>query len=166
MREILIEKVTVNIGVGQPGEDLDHAKDLLSRLSGGRTVVETRAKRREPTFKLRQGLPIGTKVTIRGPDAKEFLEKALIAKRKVLKLSNFDKQGNFSFGVHEYIDFPGVKYDPSMPVFGFDVCVSLTRKGRRVALRKLRSAKIGKNHRIPKEEAVEFVKANFGVSVE
>jgi large subunit ribosomal protein L5 len=166
MKEILIEKVTVNIGVGQPGENLDHARDLLSRLSGGRKVVETHAKRREPTFKLRKGLAIGAKVTIRGPDAKEFLEKALTAKRKVLKLSNFDKQGNFSFGVHEYIDFPGVKYDPSMPVFGFDVCVSLTRKGRRVTLRRLRPAKVGKNQRIPKEEAIEFLKTSFGVTVE
>ncbi len=166
MREILIEKVTVNIGVGQPGESLDHARDLLSRLAGGRKTVETRAKRREPTFKLRKDLPIGTKVTIRGPDAKEFLEKALTAKRKVLKESNFDKQGNFSFGIHEYIDFPGVKYDPSMAMFGFDVCVSLTRKGRRVALRKLRSAKIGKKHRIAKEEAMEFVKTSFDVKFE
>lgn len=166
MRDILIEKVTVNIGVGQPGESLDHARELLGRLADGRTTVETKAKRREPTFKLRKDLPIGTKVTLRGKAAKDFLEKALIAKRKVLKASNFDKQGNVSFGVHEYIDFPGVKYDPSMPMFGFDVCVSLTRKGKRVALRKLRSAKIGKKHRIAKEEAMEFVKANFGVTLE
>jgi len=90
----------------------------------------------------------------------------LTAKRKVLKESNFDKQGNLSFGVHEYIDFPGVKYDPSIPMFGFDVCVSLTRKGKRVTLRKLRPAKIGKKHRIAKDEAIEFVKSTFGVNFE
>lgn len=166
MREIFIEKITVNIGVGEPGETLDHARELLGRLAGGRTTVETRAKRREPAFKLRKDLPIGTKVTLRGDEAKAFLEKALLAKRKTLKTTNFDRQGNFSFGVHEYIDFPGVKYDPSMPMFGFDVCVSLTRKGRRVTLRKLRPGRIGKGHRISKEEAMEYATASFGVKFE
>lgn len=64
MREILVEKVTVNIGVGAPGEKLDQAKTLLNRLTGGKTPVETQAKKRDPVFKLRKGLPIGTKVTL------------------------------------------------------------------------------------------------------
>lgn len=166
MRELLIEKVVVNIGCGQPGEILDNAKDLLSRLCGGRTPIETKARKREPTFKLRKDLPIGTKVTLRGDIAKTFLEKAIIAKRKILKRSNFDKQGNFAFGVHEYIDFPGVKYDPSMEMYGFDVCVTLTRKGNRVKTRMLQPAKIGKNHRISKEEAMGFVEKNFGAKLE
>lgn len=166
MREILIEKVTANIGIGEPGEKLDHAKGLLSRLAEDRKPIETHAKRREPAFKLRKGLSIGAKVTLRGPSAKSFLEKALTAKRKVLDESNFDKQGNFAFGIREYIDFPGAKYDPSIPMYGFDVCVSLTRKGRRVSLRKLRPAKVGKHHRITKEEAMEFVKSTFEVKFE
>jgi len=166
VRNILIEKVTVNIGVGEPGQTLDQARDLLGRLAGGRKTLETRAKRREPTFRLRKDLPIGCKVTIRGKDAKEFLDKALTAKRKVIKSSNFDKQGNLSFGISEYIDFPGIKYDPSMPMFGFDVCVSLTRPGRRVQLRKLEPAKVGKSHRITKDEAMEYVKTTFGVTLE
>jgi large subunit ribosomal protein L5 len=166
MREILIEKVTVNIGVGEPGEKLDQAKDLLSRIAEDRKPIETQAKRREPAFKLRKGLSIGSKVTLRDAAAKSFLEKALIARRKALKESNFDRQGNFAFGVREYIDFPGVKYDPSIPMFGFDVCVSLTRRGRRVSVRKLRPASIGKSHRITKEEAIEFVKNTFDVKFE
>lgn len=166
MREILIDKVTVNIGVGEPGTTLDAARELLGRLAEGRKPVETHAKRREPVFKLRKGLAIGTKVTLRGEDAKAFLEKALTAKRKTLKLSNFDKQGNFAFGVHEYIDFPGVKYDPTIAMFGFDVCVSLTRRGARVSRRRLRPAKVGKKHRVTKEEATEYAKENFGVKFE
>lgn len=166
MREILIEKVTVNIGVGEPGEKLDQAKDLLSRIAEDRKPIETQAKRREPAFKLRKGLSIGSKVTLRDAAAKSFLEKALIARRKALKESNFDRQGNFAFGVREYIDFPGVKYDPSIPMFGFDVCVSLTRRGRRVSVRKLRPASVGKSHRITKEEAMEFVKNTFDVKFE
>ncbi len=166
MRDILIEKVVVNIGCGQPGEVLDNAKDLLSRLADGRKPIETKAKRREPTFKLRKDLPIGTKVTLRGDSAKTFLEKAIIAKRKVLKKSNFDKQGNFAFGVHEYIDFPGVKYDPSMEMYGFDVCVTLGRKGSRVKTRMLRPSKIGRKHRVTKDEAIDFVEKSFGAKFE
>ena len=165
MREIRIEKVTVNIGVGAPGDKLEQAKTLISRLAD-KSPVETYARRRDPVFKLRKGLPIGAKVTLRGEDAKAFLEKALIAKRKLLKLSNFDKQGNFAFGVHEYIDFPGAKYDPAIAMFGFDVCVSLARRGKRVATRRLRSAPIGRNHRITRDEAMEFAKNAFSVRVE
>ncbi|MBU0533023.1 50S ribosomal protein L5 [Candidatus Micrarchaeota archaeon] len=166
MRDIMIEKVVVNIGVGEPGERLDNAKNLLSKLTDDRVPVETHAKKRQPSFKLRKGLAIGTMITLRGEEAKTFLEKALIAKRKILNTRNFDKQGNLSFGVHEYIDFPGVKYDPAMEMYGFDVCVSLVRPGKRVSLRKLKSAKIGKKHRISKEEAMEFVKNNFDVKFE
>jgi large subunit ribosomal protein L5 len=166
MREIIIEKVTVNIGVGAPGDKLDQAKSLLSRLTENRKPVETHARRRDPVFKLRKGLPIGAKVTLRGPSAKSFLEKALAAKRKLLKQSNFDKQGNFAFGVHEYIDFPGAKYDPGIAMFGFDVCVSLGRRGRRVNSRRLRSSKIGKAHRVTKEEAMEFAQSTLSVRLE
>ena len=166
MREIMIDKVTVNIGVGAPGDKLEQAKTLLSRLTEGRKPIETAARRRDPVFKLRKGLPIGAKVTLRGPSAKTFLEKALVAKRKQLKESNFDKQGNFAFGVHEYIDFPGVKYDPGIAMFGFDVCVSLGRRGRRVSQRRLRSGRVGNRQRITKEEAMEYAKSALSVRLE
>jgi large subunit ribosomal protein L5 len=166
MREILIEKVTVNIGVGAPGEKLEQAKGLLGRLADGRTPVETHARRRDPVFKLRKGMPIGTKVTLRGDAAKSFLEKALSAKRRVLRESNFDNQGNFAFGVHEYIDFPGAKYDPDIAMFGFDICVSLSRRGRRVSARRLRSKPVGRAHRISRDEAMEFAKNTLSVKVE
>lgn len=166
MREILIEKVTVNIGVGAPGDKLEQAKGLLERLADGRKPVETHARRRDPVFKLRKGLPIGTKVTLRGAEAKAFLDKAITAKRRVLRQSNFDKQGNFAFGVHEYIDFPGAKYDPGIAMFGFDICVSLSRRGRRVSIRKLKPASVGKTHRISREEAMEFAKSSLNVKIE
>jgi large subunit ribosomal protein L5 len=166
MRGILIEKVTVNIGVGAPGEKLEQAKGLLERLADGRKPVETHARRRDPVFKLRKGLPIGTKVTLRGEDARTFLDKALSAKRRVLRESNFDRQGNFAFGIHEYIDFPGAKYDPGIAMFGFDICVSLSRKGRRVMLRRMRPASVGKHHRVSREEAMEFAKSSLKVKIE
>lgn len=165
MREILIEKVTMNMGVGAPGEKLEYAKELIKRLTG-RTPVETLAKRREPVFKLRKGMPIGAKVTLRRAPAREFLEKALLAKRRTLSQNNFDKTGNFAFGVAEYIDFPGAKYDPAMGMLGFDVAVTLMRKGKRVAHRKLMRSKVGHKHRITKDDAIEYARSVLNIKIE
>lgn len=166
MRKISVEKVTVNIGTGQPGEILDNAKLLLERLTDGEKPIETAAKRREPAFKLRKGMPIGTSVVLRGKKARDFLEKAFAAKRKTIKARNFDKEGNFAFGIAEYIDFPGAKYDPAMEMYGFDICVTLKRPGKRVTKRRYKKAKIGKKHRITKDEAMEFAKSEFGIKIE
>ena len=164
MRDMLVEKVTVNMGVGSPGERLEYAKELLQRLTN-RKVVETKARRREPVFKLRPGLPIGAKVTIRGKDALVFLDKALAARKRTVSANSFDDHGNFSFGIAEYIDFPGAKYDPKIGMFGFDVCITLTRPGKRVALRRIGSSKIGRNHRIKRDEALAFAKEKLGIKL-
>ncbi len=164
MRRIRIEKVVVNIGVGEPGERLEKAKTLLQRLTGAK-VVETEAKKKIPKWGIRPGLKIGVKVTLRGKAAEEFLNKALDAVDRKIKESSFDEFGNFSFGIHEYINIPGVKYDPKIGIFGMDVSVSLERPGFRVKRRKVRSAKVGKRHLITKDEAIAFVKENYGVEV-
>ena len=166
MKEIFIEKVTVNIGVGSPGERLEHAKNLMSKLTGNRKPIETLARKRDPVFKLRKGLPIGAKVTIRGKDTQQFIEKALTARRRPLAQANFDNQGNLSFGVPEYIDFPGAKYDPTIGMFGFDVCVTLSRAGNRVTKRRFNNSKIGKTHKITKEEGMDFIVKNFNAKIE
>lgn len=164
MKAVKIEKVTVNIGVGSAGERLDFARELLTKLTG-RKPIETLAKKRNPVFHLRVGLPIGIKVTLRGKAAHEFVDKALTARRRTISDRSFDKQGNFSFGVPEYIDFPGAKYDPKIGMFGFDVCVTLTRPGRRVMLRKQKQSKIGKSHIVSRQEAMDYaigvLKAKF-----
>ncbi|MCP4646731.1 MAG: 50S ribosomal protein L5 [bacterium] len=165
MREIMIDKVTVNMGIGEPGEPLEKAKNLLGALCES-TIVETKARDRNPTFKLRKGMPIGVKTTLRGKRAAEFVTKALAAKKKVLSESNFDNRGNFSFGIKEYIDFPGAKYDPTIGMLGFDVCVTLNRKGERVKKRILKTTKVGKKHILTKEEGIEFAKSRFDVTME
>ncbi len=164
MQEIRVDKVTVNIGIGSPGERLDLAKELLRRLSNS-TPCETTAKRREPVFKLRPGLPIGTKVTLRGAKALEFLDKALIARKRIIPSRSFDARGNFSFGVPEYIDFPGAKYDPKIGMVGFDVCVTLVRPGKRVEMRRTMKSKIGKRHYITKDAARAFAKEKLNVKL-
>lgn len=165
MREIEIEKVTLNIGVGKGGEKLENAKKLLERLSGCK-AVPTKAKVRNPVFRIKKGDMIGTKTTMRGKAALEFLKKALQAKDNSLPARSFDNLGNFSFGIGEYIEFPGAKYDPKIGIIGFDVCVTLRRKGgRRVALRRRGRAKIGKAHLLTKSEGIEFAKNVLGIKV-
>ncbi|MCX8175075.1 MAG: 50S ribosomal protein L5 [Candidatus Micrarchaeota archaeon] len=165
MRGIVVDKVTLNIGVGRGGVELENAKTLLERLSGSK-AVPTHAKVRNPVFRIKKGDVIGTKTTLRGSRAVEFVKKALKAKSFSLSSRSFDKEGNFSFGVPEYILFPGAKYDPQIGMLGFDVCVTLRRRGFRVSRRRRAKSRIGASHRITKQEGIEFAKKEFGISVE
>jgi len=161
MRSIKIEKITLNIGCGTK-TPIDHAKAILENLSE-RKVVITKTRKRT-TFNVPKDKPIGCKVTIR-QGAEEILRRLLDAKDNKLKVSNFDDSGNFAFGIKEYIEVPGMEYDPKLGILGFDVCVTLQRSGYRVKRKKLAS-RIGKRHRITKEDAINFVKDRFGVTME
>ncbi|HQT44610.1 MAG TPA: 50S ribosomal protein L5 [Candidatus Micrarchaeota archaeon] len=165
MRTLVIEKVTANIGVGNAGESLQNAKILLERLSG-KKAVSTKAKTRNPVWKTKKGDEIGAKVTIRGPGAVEFIKKSLVARNKPLSERCFDDSGNFAFGVGEYIDFPGAKYDPKIGIIGYDVAVTMKRKGgKRVSSRRHAKSKIGAKHEITREETVGFAKEVLGANV-
>ncbi len=165
MKALAIDKVTANIGVGKAGEVLENAKTLLERLSGGRAVA-TKAKTRNPVWKTKKGDPIGAKVTLRGNAAVEFLKKSFVARGKPLAERSFDNSGNFAFGVAEYIDFPGAKYDPKIGIIGYDVAVTMKRKGgMRVALRRHAKAKIGAKHRITRDETIVYAKEVLGANV-
>lgn len=165
MRAVVIDKVTLNIGVGNGGAELENAKTLLERLSG-RKAIETLAKGRNPVFKIKKGDAIGAKTTLRGEEAVAFVKKALHVKGFTLSGRNFDRVGNFSFGVPEYIEFPGAKYDPKIGIIGFDVCVTLRRKGGwRTARRRAVRAAMGPSHRLTKEEGIAFAKESLGVTV-
>ena len=163
MREIRLEKVTINIGVGEAGPKLEMAKKLLEKISEEKVVITKTHKR--STFGVAKKRPIGVKITLRGEKAKEFLINTLKAKDNRINPDQFDGNGNFSIGVKEYIDLPGVKYDPEIGIMGMDVCVTLVRPGFRVKNRKIRSKKVGKKHRITKEEAKEWMEKEFDVKV-
>lgn len=164
MKEIRIDKVTLNIGVGEAGDRLEKAKTLLERISG-KTVVQTTAKKRIPTWNVRPGLAIGVKTTLRGKEAEEIFKRLLVAKENRIKPSHFDNEGNLSFGLEEYMHIPGVKYDPTLGVIGLNVCVTLKRKGGyRTKRKSYKSAKIGRRHRISKGEAEEFFKNKFDIT--
>jgi large subunit ribosomal protein L5 len=165
MREITVDKVTLNIGVGEAGQKLENARSLLNRITG-RKPVTTVARVRSPTWKLKQGDQIGTKVTLRGKEALALLKRALEAVDFSVNGRSFDRKGNFAFGVHEYIDFPGVKYDPKIGILGFDVCVTLKRRGDRVLRRRRAPARrIAPGHGITADEAREFATGALGVKI-
>lgn len=163
MRKIKIEKVTLNMGTGNDEKNNKKAINLLSKFSDKKPVI-CFAKKRVPSFNIRPGMPIGAKVTLRGKQAKEVLKNLLQARENILPESCFDENG-FSFGIAEYIDIPGFKYDVDIGMKGFDVCVTLERPGFSVKRRKA-SSKISKKHKILKEDAISFAKQEFGVKVE
>lgn len=165
MKDVIVDKVTLNIGIGKSGQELENAKTLLERLSGAK-AVPTHAKVRNPVFHIKKGDIIGTKATLRGPHAIEFVKKALKVKAFTLPQRSFDREGNFSFGVPEYIEFPGAKYDPQIGMMGFDVCVTLRRRGYRVVRRRRSKSRIGHSHRLKKEDGMEFAKSAFSINVQ
>jgi large subunit ribosomal protein L5 len=164
MREIRIEKVTLNIGCGGDLQKIERGKKLLELLSGEKPTV-TKSKRRS-TFGIAKGKPVGVKVTLRKKDAEEFFKKVLLAVDKKIKMSQFDKDGNLNIGIKEYIDLPNVKYQPSIGILGFDVAVTFERPGYRVKRRKVKKGKISKEHKINKEDVIKFLEEKFGVVVE
>ncbi|NGM69456.1 50S ribosomal protein L5 [Natronolimnobius sp. AArcel1] len=163
MREPTVEKVVVHMGVGQGGRELAKAEDIIEEITSQQSV-RTQAQRTEPDFGIRQGDPIGTKVTLRGEDAAEFLETALPLAE--LSLTQFDDTGNFSFGVEEHTEFPSQEYDPSVGIFGLDVTVNLVRPGYRIAKRDKATRSIPSNHRLTPEDAAAYLESNFDVTVE
>jgi len=162
MREPRIEKVVVHMGVGEGGRELADAEDILEAVTGQQSV-RTSAKRTVQEFNIREGDPIGAKVTLRDEAAEEFLETALALVD--LSASQFDETGNFSFGIEEHTEFPSQEYDPNVGIYGLDVTVNLVRPGYRVAKRDKVSRSIPSGHRLDAEDAVAFLEANFDVEV-
>ncbi|QGA80971.1 50S ribosomal protein L5 [Candidatus Nanohalobium constans] len=163
MKEIEISKVIVNIGEGQVGDGVEKAHDLIEKLTG-KTPVRTESNDSAKTFGLRSGLNIGAMTTIRGEDAEELLNKVAPAVDQI-KDSAFDGNGNFSFGVSEYIDVPGLDYDADIGMKGFQVIVVLERPGYRVKKRDYKPSEIGDDHKVSDEEAKEFIEENLEIEV-
>lgn len=163
MKRISVGKVVINIGVGRSGEPVERAKHGLEDLTG-KTPTVTTAKKNLRDFGIHQGEPIGAMVTLRRKDATDFLKRCLEAKGNKMNLSSFDDYGNISMGIREHIDIPGTKYNPDIGIFGMNVCVSLVRPGYSISKKRGKS-RIGKEHRISKEWAIEYFTNGFGVEV-
>ncbi len=164
MRGLEIEKVVVNIGVGEAGDRLLKAQKVMEKLTGQR-AIQTISRKTIRDWGIRRGMPIGAKVTLRGERAKGFLKEALWAKNNILAHYNFDAEGNFSFGIVDYTDFKDMKYDPEIGLFGMDISVSLQRPGYRVANRRISRTRLPHRHRVTRQEAIQFIKERFETEV-
>jgi large subunit ribosomal protein L5 len=162
MREPSVEKVVVHMGIGEGGEPLATAEDILGEVTG-QQPVRTTAKKTVQDFNIREGDPIGAKVTLRGDDAEEFLDTALPLAE--IDEAQFDETGNFSFGVEEHTEFPSQEYDPQIGIYGLDVTVNMVRPGYRISKRDKVSRPIPSKHRLTAEDAIAYLEANYDVEV-
>jgi len=165
MKNIRIEKITLNIGAGKDQTRLEKGIMLLKSIANA-TPIKTITKKRIQEWGLRPGLPIGCKVTLRKGTAYKLLPRLLDAVDNRLAEKKFDQNGSVSFGIPEYIEISGVKYDPKIGVMGLEVCVTLERPGFRIKKRKLLARRIPAKHRISKQEAIDFMGSNFNTKVE
>lgn len=164
MRQIRIEKVTLNIGAGKDQDKLKKSIKLLQNLTGI-TPVKTITQKRIAGWGLRPGLPIGCKLTLRKDKAKTILTRLFQAKENKLSDSEVDNSGNISFGIHEYIDIPEAKYDPDIGIMGLQVSVTLERPGFRIKRRKIMKRKISKKHKISKGDAMVYLQKEFKIKL-
>jgi large subunit ribosomal protein L5 len=164
MQQIKVEKVTVNISAGEVGSKVEKSVDLLEKITG-KEPVKTSSGPDSKSFGIREGLDIGAMVTLRGEEAREFLEKVIPAADNISEEA-FDGNGNFSFGVGEYIDVPGVDYDSDIGMKGFEVAVTLERPGYRVKKRDYKPTQVGKQHKVSDADAKEFVEEELGIEVD
>jgi large subunit ribosomal protein L5 len=164
MKTIRIEKLTLNIGAGKEQSVLEKGMILLKNITGV-DPVKTITQKRIAGWGLRPGLPIGCKLTIRGGQASVLIKRLLAAKNNTLAITNFDEEGNISFGIKEYIDIAEAKYDPRLGIMGLQASVTLERPGFRVKKRKIRKRTLPRNHRISKKESMEFMQKNFSIKV-
>ena len=164
MEEVKIAKATINIGVGESGERLARAEKLLSSITD-QQPVRTYSKVTNPEFGIRKGQPIACKVTLRGEKANKAIKMILDGIEGRLKASQFDAQGNVSFGIHEHIDIPGMRYDPDIGIFGMDLSITFEKPGYRINRRKIQRKKVPDKHKVTQEESMEFMKKNFQVNI-
>jgi large subunit ribosomal protein L5 len=127
-----VQKITLNMGVGEAKTDskqLDAALEELTTIAGQRAQMR-RARKSVASFKIREGMPIGARVTLRGARMWEFLDRLIsIALPRIrdfrgLSASSFDGRGNYSLGVREQIIFPEIDYDSISTIRGFDIAIT------------------------------------------
>jgi large subunit ribosomal protein L5 len=162
MRGIVMDKLVINIGSGSEEKTFANAK-LLLELITKRNPAPSFSRKRNPAFKVTKGQRIGAFVTVRGDETAPLAKRLLDAIDDKLKESSIT-ENSVSFGIKEYIDISGVKYDPKIGMLGMNVNISFKRKGERVMLRKRKLASVAKRHRIVTRELIkDYMKNKFNI---
>ncbi|MCI4336865.1 MAG: 50S ribosomal protein L5, partial [Thermoplasmata archaeon] len=145
------------------GETRTKAERVLQMVTHQKPVP-TRSRTTNRDFGIREGQEIGAKVTLRGEKAVEFLGRALDTRDRVLDPDSVDRRGCFSFGIPDYTDFVGMKYDPEIGVRGMDVTVEVGRAGWRVRDRQISSRPVPRAAAITPDETRQFLATSFKVT--
>ncbi len=156
LREIKIEKIVFSIG--GTGDYLEKGFKLLQLLSD-KKPAKMQTRKRIPSFGIRPKLEVGAVVTIR-KNINDVLRKILAAEDNTFRKKQIS-ENNFSFGVKEYIEIPGMEYQRDIGIMGFDVTIVFKRAGRRVKLKKIKRGKIPKRQIISPQEIIKFMEDNF-----
>ena len=164
MNEIVISKATISIGVGESGERLSRAMSLLEKMFD-QAPVKTFSKVTNPEFGIRKYQPMACKLTLRGEKADKAINMVLEGKGRSLKETQFDANGNLSFGINEHIDIPNMRYDPDIGIFGLNVSITFEKPGYRINKRKIQQKRVPQRHRITKEETLKFMEDNFQINL-
>ena len=164
MEEVRIAKATINIGVGEAGEQLARAEKLLETITHQKPV-RTFSKITNPEFGIRKGQPVACKVTLRDQKAHDAVKMVLDGVGNKLRASQFDRNGNVSFGIEEHIDIPGMRYDPDIGIFGMNVSVTFEKPGYRIKRRKIQRKQVPPKHQATPEETQEYMRDKFQVKI-
>lgn len=164
MQEVKIAKATVSIGVGESGEQLARAEKLLDTITHQKPV-RTFSKITNPEFGIRKGQPIACKVTLRDEKAHDAVKMVLDGVGNKLRASQFDRNGNVSFGIEEHIDIPGMRYDPDIGIFGMNVSITFEKPGYRIKRRKIQRKHVPHKHQVTTEETQEYMRDKFQVKI-
>jgi len=162
MRKIEIEKMVLNCGGTE--DKLEKSVKLLEMITK-RKPYKKKATKRIPAFGISPGKEAGCKVTIRDKEQiKELLIKFFAALDNKIS-SKQVTENHISFGIHEYIEIPGLEYQRDVGILGFEVSLVFKRKGRRVKIKKIKQGKYPKKQHVSKEEIIEFMEKNFNLEI-
>lgn len=152
-----VEKVILSCGA--TGDNLAKSKKLLDLISQRKAQIIA-SQKRIPDFGVRPGLEVGTRVTLRGKDGVDLLRRLLGAIDNTLKTKQISPN-HFSFGIHEYIEIPGMEYQREIGIRGLNVTIVFSRKGLRIMNKKRKSASLPKKQNVSAKEIIKYMEDNF-----
>ncbi len=161
MKEAKIAKLILS--AAGTGEKLEKEVKLLKLISGMQPI-KTKSKKRIPAFGVGPGMETGCKVTIRGKKIFPLLKRLLAGINNEIKERQIEKN-HFSFGIHEYMEIPGIEYQRDIGILGFNVTIDFERSGKRVERKKIKTGKVPRRYNVTREEIAEFMKKNFETKI-